>query len=141
MKTRRYVFDTNTIVSAFLFENGKPGRALDLAESKGHMLFSVETALELIEVLSRKKFDVYVNPETRRDLLLALFELAELVDVEKQIRKSRDPDDDKFLELAVETKAECIVSGDKDLLVLESVQGVPILTANEFLRNIEDEKG
>ena len=31
MSGRRFVFDTNTIVSAFLFENGKPGRALDLA--------------------------------------------------------------------------------------------------------------
>jgi hypothetical protein len=37
MSDRRFVFDTNTIVSAFLFENGKPGRALDLAEEQGRL--------------------------------------------------------------------------------------------------------
>jgi hypothetical protein len=37
MGGRRFVFDTNTIVSAFLFENGKPGRALDLAEEQGRL--------------------------------------------------------------------------------------------------------
>ena len=35
MSNRRFVFGTNTIVGAFLFENGKPGRALDLTEEQG----------------------------------------------------------------------------------------------------------
>ncbi len=139
MSGRRFVFDTNTIVSAFLFENGKPGRALDLAEEQGRLLFSTETAQELSGVLEREKFDDYVDRETRRELLLALLEGAKLIEVEEQIQKSRDPDDDKFLELAVETEAECIVSGDQDLLVLESIRGIPILTADEFLQRAEED--
>ncbi len=108
------------------------------------MLLSTETAQELSEVLEREKFDDYVSRETRRELLLALLALlalleeAELVEVEEQIQKSRDPDDDKFLELAVQTEAECIVSGDQDLLVLESIRGIPILTADEFLQRAEE---
>lgn len=138
MSSRRFVFDTNTIISAFLFENGKPGRALDLAEARGRLLLSTETAQELSEVLERKKFDNYVRRETRRELLLALLREAELVDVQEQIRECRDPDDDKFIELAVEAGAECIVSGDQDLLVLGSIRGIPILTANEFLTRGEE---
>jgi putative PIN family toxin of toxin-antitoxin system len=138
MSGRRFVFDTNTIISAFLFENGKPGRALDLAEEAGRLFVSTETAEELSEVLQRERFDDYVDRETRHELLLALLEEAELAEVTEQIEESRDPDDDKFLELAVEIGAECIVSGDKDLLALESIRGIPILTADEFLRRAEE---
>jgi putative PIN family toxin of toxin-antitoxin system len=140
MSSRHFVFDTNIIVSAFLFENGKPGRALDLAETQGRLFLSPETARELGEVLERKKFDDYVKRETRRELLFALLEQAELIEVEADIHKCRDPDDDKFLELAVDAGAECIVSGDQDLLVLNPFQGIPILTANEFLRRTKGDK-
>jgi uncharacterized protein len=43
----------------------------------------------------------------------------------------RDPKDEKFLELAA--NADCIVSGDKDLLVLNPFRGTLILTPREFL--------
>ncbi len=52
----------------------------------------------------------------------------------------RDSDDDKFLELAVSQKVTCIVSGDQDLLVLNPFQGIPILTADEFLQTAEEDK-
>ena len=141
MSGRRFVFDTNTIISAFLFENGKPGRALDLAEEQGRLFLSSETAQELSETLEYERFDDYVDQETRRELLLALLEEAELAEVTEQIQKSRDPDDDKFLELAVEIEAECIVSGDKDLLVLESIRSIPVLTADEFLQRAGGGRG
>jgi predicted nucleic acid-binding protein len=51
------VFDTNTIISAFLFDEGIPGRALKLALENGEVLLSLELAEELAEVLQRKKFD------------------------------------------------------------------------------------
>jgi putative PIN family toxin of toxin-antitoxin system len=133
MSSKYFVFDTNIIVSAFLFEKGKPGRALDFAEEQGCLLLSTKTLQELNEVLEREKFDNYVNRETRRELLLALLKEAKVVEVEEQIQKSRDSDDDKFLELAVEAGVECIVTGDQDLLVLKSIQDIPILTADEFL--------
>jgi putative PIN family toxin of toxin-antitoxin system len=45
----------------------------------------------------------------------------------------RDPKDNKFLELAVEAGAACLITGDKDLLILNPFQNTPILTASEFL--------
>lgn len=45
----------------------------------------------------------------------------------------RDPKDNKFLELAVDGKASCLIAGDADLLVLNPFCGIPVLTPTEFL--------
>ncbi len=58
---------------------------------------------------------------------------AEVVDVTENIAECRDPKDDRFLELAVDGNATCIVSGDSDLLVLNPFRGVRILTPQEFI--------
>ena len=137
MSSRRYVFDTNTVVSAFLFGQSTPGRALETARERGTLLLSDETASELSEVLDRGKFDEYVQRETRREFLIALVEEATFVAPTEQIQQCRDPDDDKFLELAAGGGAAAIVSGDDDLLVLDPFRDCPILTAKSFLRSVE----
>ena len=48
----------------------------------------------------------------------------------------RDPDDNKLLETAVVGRADCLVTGDQDLLVLDPFQGIPILTPAEFLTGV-----
>ncbi len=45
----------------------------------------------------------------------------------------QDPKDNKYLELALSGQAECIVTGDDDLLVLTPWRGIEILTVQEFL--------
>ena len=50
-----------------------------------------------------------------------------------EITECRDPKDNKFLELAVAGKADCIVTGDKDLLVLHPFRNIRIITPKEFL--------
>jgi putative PIN family toxin of toxin-antitoxin system len=49
------------------------------------------------------------------------------------ISACRDSKDDKFLEVAINGSASCIVSGDEDLLLLNPFRGVPILTPRDFL--------
>lgn len=51
----------------------------------------------------------------------------------EQINECRDPKDNKYLELAVSGKAECIVTGDDDLLVLNPWRVIEILTVQKFL--------
>jgi putative PIN family toxin of toxin-antitoxin system len=51
----------------------------------------------------------------------------------------RDPDDDAILALAVAAHAEMIVTGDKDLLVLGSYAGIPILNPAEALKRLAGE--
>jgi putative PIN family toxin of toxin-antitoxin system len=130
---RRYVFDTNTMISAFLFEEGTTGRALKLALETGQVLLSLELAEELAEVLHRKKFDRYLRQELREEFLAGIIRESTLVRVDVIIRECRDPRDDKFLELAVSGKASHLVTGDRDLLALHPFRGISILTPREFL--------
>jgi predicted nucleic acid-binding protein len=62
---------------------------------------------------------------------------AERVGVVERIRACRDPDDDKFLELAVNGRADMIVSGDVDLLALRPFRGIPVLGPAAFVQGVE----
>ena len=67
----------------------------------------------------------------RRDALLErVASLVEIIDVLQSIRASRDPKDDKFLEAAVNGRADVLVTGDKDLLALSGKYS--IVTPAEF---------
>ena len=56
----------------------------------------------------------------------------DLINPTTEVNVCRDPDDDKFIECAVDAEAVYIVSGDKDLLDLDRFDGVEIVTATEF---------
>jgi putative PIN family toxin of toxin-antitoxin system len=107
--------------------------ALDLARRRGKVLLSFSVLAELYEVLSRKQFRRYISEEDIRHFLAALTREAQWVDIHLLIVACRDPKDDKFLELAVCGLAECIITGDADLIVLHPFRGIQILTPNAFL--------
>ncbi|MBH8578239.1 putative toxin-antitoxin system toxin component, PIN family [Nostocaceae cyanobacterium CENA369] len=130
---RRFVCDVNVIISAVLLPGSKPDRALRKAQDLGELLVSESIWLELEQVLARPKFNRYITPEERNDFLVDLSETVQFIKVTEQINECRDPKDNKYLELAVSGKAECIVTGDDDLLVLNPWRGIEILTVQEFL--------
>lgn len=130
---RRFVFDTNVLISAFLFSQSKPRQALDQATVIGVIVLSNSVLSELEEVLYRPKFDRYLTKERRQEFLESLTENAQFIDVTEQINECRDPKDNKYLELALSGQAKCIVTGDDDLLVLNPWRGIEILTVQEFL--------
>lgn len=129
----RYVFDTNTIISAVLFEHSKPGQAFFTALRRGEVLVSLPLLTEIQSVFGRRKFDRYILPEERERFLARLVLEATLINITTQIMACRDPKDNKLLELAVSGDATCIISGDQDLLELNPFQNIPILTPADFL--------
>ena len=135
---KRYVFDTNVIVSALLLERSIPGQAFRAAIDQGEILLSLATVKELNEVLSRDKFNRYLHRDERELFLESLLHEATLVEIDQQIRVCRDPGDDKFLELAASGKASCIISGDDDLLALSPFRDIPILTPTRFLASLKE---
>jgi putative PIN family toxin of toxin-antitoxin system len=135
----RYVFDTNTLVSAVLFEHSTPGQALRRALSRGRVLLSPLILEELAEVLQREKFERYVTAAEREEFLVAFVERALFMEPTEEVRACRDARDDKFLELAVSGRAVYIISGDADLLVLHPFRDIAIMTAAEFLQATEAE--
>ena len=132
--SRLFVIDTNVLVSAAILENSTPQRALRRALQFGTIALSTETLAELTEVLSRDKFDRYASVDERDEFLEVVVLRSVMVKVGARVSACRDPEDDKFLELAVAGQANAIVSGDQDLLVLHPFRGIPILTPVDFLR-------
>ena len=47
----------------------------------------------------------------------------------------RDPDDDNILAAALSAHCDCIITGDKDLLVLKAYEGIDIFSPHQFLVN------
>lgn len=131
----RIVIDTNVFVSAILLPASVPRRAVDKALGHGSMLFSEATFRELSQVLSRPKFDDYVTTEERTIFLTQLARAAEFVSIVQLVRECRDSRDDKFLEVALNGRADLIVTGDDDLLALHSWRGVSILNPSEYLKS------
>jgi putative PIN family toxin of toxin-antitoxin system len=130
----RLVFDTNIIISALLFDGSKPSKAFDIGINQGALLFSLPTLAELEEVLWRNKFDGYISHEERKRFLTSLILHSTPIETNETISECRDPKDNKFLELAVCGKADFIISGDEDLLVLNPFRNIQIITPDSFLK-------
>ena len=129
----RVVIDTNVYVSRALRCNSVPGKAVDKAWLEATILFSMATWAELLVVLNRAKFAPYIQPGTLAPYLERIRSIATFVPVSTPIRACRDPKDDKFLEVAVHGRADLIVTGDEDLLVLHPFRGIAILTPAQYL--------
>ena len=128
----RGIFDNNVLVGAALLA-GVPRKAFDKLIDEGTILISVPVLLELADVLSRKKFDPYVTHDERMRFIVSFLKVAEMIETTETINVCRDPKDDMLLELAVTGDAEFLVTGDKDLLVLNPFRGVEVITPREFL--------
>ena len=137
----RYVFDTNVIVSALLFEHSTPGRAFYEALGRGEILLSQPVVDELNDVLRREKFERYVRLDDRERFLNALIREATLIEVTERIQICRDPKDDRFLDMAVAGGASHIITGDDDLLVLNPFRGILIVTPSQFLDSLSEDLG
>ncbi len=133
MARERVVFDTNVLISGALSTTSAPARALEAAIAKGDLLVSTPTMLELTEKLLSAKFDAYVSREQREALLMRLAPLVDIVTIVQTFHASRDPNDDKFLDVAVNGRADVIVTGDGDLLALHPFRGIAILTPAAYL--------
>lgn len=128
-----FVFDTNTLISAYILTNSKNRQAYDKAFDAGVMVYSDATFDEFGKTLIRSKFERYLSLGKRLDAIKEFRARAVPIDVEITITDCRDPKDNKFLELAVAASASCIITGDKDLLELNPFRGIPILNAADFL--------
>ena len=136
----RCVYDTNVLVSPLLFDRSTPAQAFFAALHTGEIILSADVIAELDGVLDREKFNRCVTEGERERFLRSLLREADLIEIEQKIQACRDPKDDKFLELAVDGGADCIVSGDEDLLMLDPFRGIPILTPDKFLDALSEDR-
>jgi len=119
----RIVIDTNVLVSALLFEHSVPGRAVQLAIREHRVLMSVATSSEIQAVLGRSKLSGALSEKVRTELIKKLQLAAIPIQVVSTFAICRDTRDDKFLQLAIDGEAHGLVTGDADLLDLNSFRG------------------
>jgi putative PIN family toxin of toxin-antitoxin system len=129
----RCVVDTNVVVSASVLSLSIPRQAVERALRGAVLLFSESTMDELKDVLFRSKFDRYVSREDRALFLAQLSAAAELVPIIQLVRECRDSKDDKFLEVALNGRADVIVTGDADLLGMNPWRGVKIASPARYI--------
>ncbi len=136
----RAVIDTNVLLSGLLWR-GQPHALLEHVRTGTLAMVSSPALLaELAEVIGRAKLDaILTRTNTSRERSLAeVRQLAEVIDPPPLPQPvCRDPDDDAVLALALAAQVDLIVSGDDDLLVLGSFEGIPIVNAAEALRLID----
>lgn len=125
------VFDSGIWVSAMEF-GGNPLEAVIRAIARDRFAVCDEIEEEVIRVLTRK---FGWEPERVRADLAFYWLDALRVKLEGTVTGiCRDPKDEPILECAERAKAECIVTGDHDLLSLASYHGIRIMTARDYVQ-------
>jgi putative PIN family toxin of toxin-antitoxin system len=133
MTRERVVLDTNVLISGLFSTTSTPALAVEKAITKAQLVATIETLRELIEKLLLPKFDPYVTRGRREAMLQRVASLVEIIEVLQHVRASRDPKDDKFLEAAVNGRANVLVTGDRDLLDLNPFRSIAIITPADYL--------
>jgi uncharacterized protein len=131
----RLVVDTNVFVSAALKENSLPFLVVRWITQHNGLLKSTATEEELLAVLQRPYLAAVTIPSFR-DGVMRMLAAAEPVTISERIAACRDPTDDKFLELAVNGRADLIISGDADLLALNPFRDIAIVTPAVFVQSV-----
>lgn len=134
----RWVLDTNVVLSALIRPGGVTGK-LRLAWQAGWFtpLISRATATELIHVLDYPKFKL--NPAEQHELLADYLPWAEVIRLPARLPSTpacRDPHDLPFLQLAFSARADALVTGDADLLVLAPLRSLALLTPAEAIAHL-----
>ncbi len=132
--TDSFVFDTSALISAHLIPHSVSRKAYDKAFSLGFIVFSKPTFQEFAVTFSREKFERYQPLDERLKMISLVEQRGHLMDVTVKFKVCRDPNDDMFLELAVDGKASAIISRDPDLLVLHPFEGIAIVSPEDFLK-------
>jgi hypothetical protein len=137
----RLVIDTNVFVSGLISGAGSPARILRAVRDKRavHVVSDpiVEEYLRVLDYPRIRKFN-NITEAFIADIAAYLVYQTERVELQSRIRMSPDPDDDVFLNTAVDGRATLLVTGDKtNLLALRTVESIPIVSAREALFRLE----
>lgn len=135
----RVVLDVNILVSAALNDRGLPARVADLAfDGRYELIVSDHIIEKLTEVLERPYLLEHLSIEGRERILRALDNDVEPVTPDESVRGvAPDLEDDLVLGTAVAAHADFLVTGDKRFLALKEYHGVRIVSAEEFLTEME----
>lgn len=134
----RIVLDTNVLIAA-LITRGSPPDQLYRAWIRGDFELITSTAqiAEMASVLQRPRLRKYINAREARVVVENIDTRAIILREIPDVHLSPDPKDDPIIATAIAGDVDLLVTGDKrDLLSLNSVEGIPIVAPRLALRRL-----
>lgn len=131
-KNLRIILDTNLWISFLISKNYSQLDEI-IFERKCTLIFSEELLNEFLMVIKRPKLRRFFSQEDTEELIETIEEYAEFISVTSKVVVCRDEKDNFLLSLAKDSKSDFLITGDKDLLVLERFEQTNILTITQFL--------
>lgn len=131
----RIVFDTNALISAALLPNSVSNQALALAVEHFEPITSKEAWQEFDTRIQRPKLFHYFGTVPKRDdVVMGINQALTHISVQSVVTDCVDPDDNKFLALALDGEASILITGDQQLLRMHPWRQVQIMRTGEFFR-------
>ncbi len=128
----KIVIDTNIVISGTFF-GGFPRKILEaVVRDKVEAYANTKIIKEYLDIVKEMITDKGGNLDV--NILLPFIDKLNVVKSMSKIKISRDKDDDKFIECAIDSNALYVVSGDKDLLDIVKYQRISIITAKDFYK-------
>ena len=134
-KRTKIIIDTNLWISFLISHNFKKLDFL-FSSKKIYLLFSERLFAEFIRVASREKFKKYFSESDIDELSKKMKKVAIIIQTTSIQNQCRDPKDNFLLELAIDGKADFLITGDNDLLDLKSVNDTKIVKIEDFFREL-----
>ncbi len=131
------VIDTNVLISAGLLPRSKTAQVLALAVEHFVIAQNEHTWHELETRIARPKFDRCFGDSGRLKHLVKIAQSIQRFEISAEVTISRDPTDDKFIALAMDSGAGIAISGDPDLQHLGMHRGVEILSPALFFERYQ----
>jgi uncharacterized protein len=135
-KADRLIIDTNLWISFLITKDYKQLDNL-LKTGRIKILFSLESLEEFLSVVNRPKFKKYFSKADIEEMYDLFDFYGETIDVTSSVDLCRDSKDNFLLSLAKDSKADYLITGDKDLLDLKKIRKTKIITITDYLKTIK----
>ncbi len=126
----KIVIDTNIVISG-LFFGGYPRKVVESVVNNEFSAYAskpiIDEYLEIVDEMINNK-----GGGLNKNILMPFINKLNIINPTTTIRTCRDKDDNKFIECALDSKSQYIISGDRDLLDLKTFKHISIITAHEF---------
>ena len=135
MRSKKIILDTNLWISFLI---SKKFNSIDnlIENKKITLIFSDELISEFVEVVNRPKFEKYFSKNDIEIILDYFDQYGKLIKVKSDIKICRDEKDNFLLNLSIDSKADYLITGDNDLLVLEKIERTKIINFTDFIEHI-----
>jgi len=132
---KRVILDTNIWISFLLSDNLNHLEEL-VFSGKIKLVFSQELIEEFVEVVRRPKFKDHISKLDIEFILLKIQDYADFINVKSKVTLCRDKKDNFLLSLSIDGKADFLITGDQDLLILGLIKETKIMTVKDFCQDI-----